>query len=63
MRREDVQPLLAQAVDRLPEPDLADAAWAGGLTVRRRQRRTVLLAVLAVIVVLIVISIVIGATN
>jgi hypothetical protein len=63
MRREDVRPLLAQAVDRVPEPDLADSAWAGGVTVRRRRRRTEILTVLAVILVLIVISIVIGATN
>jgi hypothetical protein len=61
VRREDVPPLLVQAGDELPEPDLADAAWAAGLTVRRRRRRTVLLAVLLVIVVLTVVSIVIGA--
>ncbi|WP_427891199.1 hypothetical protein ACQHIV_02385 [Kribbella sp. GL6] len=59
MRREDVPPLLMQAGDLLPEPDLADAAWAAGLTARRRQRRTVMLAVVAVIVALIVASIVI----
>jgi len=60
MRREDVRPLLARAADRLPDPDLADAAWAGGLTVRRRQRRAVLIGVLLVIVALVAASIVIG---
>ncbi|GAA1561903.1 hypothetical protein [Kribbella lupini] len=51
MRREDVAPLLQQAADGLPEPDLADAAWAGGLSIRRRRRRTqVIVAVLVVLV-------------
>ncbi|GAA3133571.1 hypothetical protein JOF29_002335 [Kribbella aluminosa] len=59
MRREDVSPLLVQAGDLLPEVDLADAAWAAGLAVRRRQRRTVLLGVVVVLVALIVASIVI----
>ncbi|MFD7157402.1 hypothetical protein ACFV9C_22575 [Kribbella sp. NPDC059898] len=59
MRREDVSPLLVQAGDLLPEPDLADAAWAAGLAVRRRLRRTVMLTIVAVIVALIVASIVI----
>jgi hypothetical protein len=59
MRREDVQPLLARAADPVPDPDLADAAWAGGLALRRRLRRAVLLGVLLVIVVLVVLSIVI----
>ncbi|NUR97493.1 MAG: hypothetical protein HOV67_19835 [Kribbellaceae bacterium] len=61
MRREDVPPLLLQAGADLPEPDLADAAWAGGLKLRRSRRRAVLLGVLLVIVALIVASIVIEA--
>lgn len=60
MRREDVRPLLAKAVDPVLDPDLADAAWAGGLTVRRRQRRVVQLAVVAVIAILVALSIAIG---
>lgn len=59
MRREDVQPLLLQAGDQLPEPDLADAAWSGGLMLRRRTRRLVTLGVLVVLVALVVVSIVI----
>lgn len=43
MRREDVRPLLEQAVGQPPVPDLADAAWAGGLEVRRRRRRGIAL--------------------
>ena len=57
MRREDVPPLLFQAADELPEPDLADAAWAAGLRVRRRRRRAVLVSVLVVLVALLVVSI------
>ncbi|MGW7686863.1 hypothetical protein ACWGID_39355 [Kribbella sp. NPDC054772] len=59
MRREDVQPLLLTAVDRLPETDLADAAWAAGVRLRRRRRRAVALCVVLAIVALIVASIVI----
>jgi hypothetical protein len=59
MRREDVQPLLLLAADRLPEPDLADAAWAAGLRLRRRRRRAVALGVVLVIVALILASIII----
>lgn len=57
MRREDVPPLLFQAADELPEPDLADAAWAAGLRVRRRRRRAVLISTLVVLVALLVVSI------
>jgi hypothetical protein len=57
MRREDVPPLLFQAADELPEPDLADAAWAAGLRVRRRRRRAVLVSVVLVLVALLVVSI------
>jgi hypothetical protein len=57
MRREDVPPLLFQVTDTLPEPDLADAAWAAGLRVRRRRRRTVLISMVLVLVALLVVSI------
>ncbi|WP_410793743.1 hypothetical protein [Kribbella sp. C-35] len=59
MRREDVQPLLLQAADELPEPELADAAWAAGVRVNRRRRRTVVISVIAVIMLAIVASILI----
>lgn len=59
MRREDVPPLLLQATDGLPEPDLADAAWAAGLKVRRRRRRTVLVSLVLVLVALLITSILI----
>ncbi|TCC34356.1 hypothetical protein [Kribbella speibonae] len=59
MRREDVQPLLVQAADRLPEPDLADVAWAAGVQASRRRRRLVVLGVIAFIVGAIVASILI----
>ncbi|ADB33800.1 hypothetical protein Kfla_4783 [Kribbella flavida DSM 17836] len=52
MRREDVRPLLQRAVDELPEPDLADSAWAGGLTLRRRRRRTTAVVLAVVLLML-----------
>ncbi|MER7248841.1 hypothetical protein [Kribbella sp. NPDC000426] len=57
MRREDVPPLLVRAADQLSEPDLADAAWAAGLKVRRRRRRITLAGVILVFVVLLIVSI------
>lgn len=51
MRREDVRPLLEQAIGGLPEPDLADAAWAGGLAIRRRRRRGQVIAAIVVVLV------------
>ncbi|HEY4570956.1 MAG TPA: hypothetical protein VIH10_15895 [Kribbella sp.] len=54
MRREDVQPLLFRAADRLPEPDLADAAWAEGVAVRQRRRRTVLIGLVTVVAMAII---------
>ena len=51
MRREDIPPLLYRAADRLPEPDLADAAWAEGLNARRRQRRNIVIGLLAALVI------------
>ncbi|WP_020389404.1 hypothetical protein [Kribbella catacumbae] len=49
MRRQEVPVLLNQASDRLPEPDLADAAWEGGLAYRRRQRRSVIAGLIAML--------------
>lgn len=57
MRREDVRPLLQQAADRLPEPDLADAAWAAGLAVRRRRRRSVVAGLLAALLVAAIVAV------
>ena len=54
MRREDVRPLLFQATDRLPEPDLADAAWTGGVTMQRRRRRSVYISLVAVLLIALV---------
>jgi hypothetical protein len=51
MRREDVRPLLEQAARRLPTPDLADAAWHGGLDIRRRRRRGTAIALVVVLAV------------
>jgi hypothetical protein len=48
MRREEVRPLLERVTDDLPEPDLADAAWSGGLTLQRKQRRSTAIVVLVV---------------
>ncbi|GAA1557094.1 hypothetical protein GCM10009804_12440 [Kribbella hippodromi] len=59
MRREDVQPLLLEAADLLPDPNLADAAWAGGLALRRTHRRIVLICVLTVIALAILTSVLI----
>ncbi len=61
MRREDVQPLLLQAADQLPEPELADAAWAAGVRASRRRRRTVVISAIAFLVLAIVASILIEA--
>ena len=52
MRREDVRPLLEQAIGGLPEPDLADAAWTGGLSIRRRRRRGQVVVAIVVVLVL-----------
>ncbi|TDU82502.1 hypothetical protein EV138_7396 [Kribbella voronezhensis] len=51
MRREDVHPLLTQAADGIPEPDLADAAWNAAVAIRRRRRRSVVIALVAVLVI------------
>ncbi|WP_432938678.1 hypothetical protein ACQPXM_27805 [Kribbella sp. CA-253562] len=63
MRREDVRPLLVRAVQELPEPDLADSAWAGGLALRRRRRRTGLVVTIVVALVLAVTSVVVAVNG
>jgi hypothetical protein len=54
VKREEVPVLLNQASDLLPEPDFADAAWAGGLAIRRRRRRSTVSGLVAVLLVAIV---------
>jgi hypothetical protein len=54
MRREDVEPLLRQAAHQLPEPELADAAWAEAVAVRRARKRSVLVGVIVVVVVAVI---------
>ena len=63
MRREDVQPLLAQAVGRLPEPDLADAAWAEGVAIRQRRRRSVLVGLVVVVLIAVIAAIGFGVSS
>jgi hypothetical protein len=63
MKREDVQPLLYQAADRLPEPDLADTAWAAGVATRRRKRRNFLVGLLVVLIVAVVAAIGAGVSG
>ncbi|MEI8410958.1 MULTISPECIES: hypothetical protein [unclassified Kribbella] len=63
MRREDIQPLLYQAGDRLPEPDLADTAWAAGVETRRRQRRNVMIGLLVIFVIAVVTAIGAGVSG
>jgi hypothetical protein len=57
VRREDIGPLLQRAADRLPEPDLADAAWAEGVATRKRRRRSVLVGLVVVVLVALVAAI------
>ncbi|GAB2668711.1 TolB-like translocation protein [Kribbella swartbergensis] len=63
MRREDIQPLLYQASDLLPEPDLADSAWVGGLAARRRRRRSVVIGLVAGLVVAVVAAVGVGVNG
>jgi hypothetical protein len=63
MRREDIQPLLYQASDLLSEPDLADAAWAGGLAARRRRRRSVVIGLVAALVLTVVAAVGVGVSG
>jgi hypothetical protein len=60
VRREDVKPLLSEAVDRLPEPDLADAAWVGGVGIHRRRRRSTIAMLVAVVLIAVVAAIAAG---
>jgi hypothetical protein len=43
--------MLRRASDRLPEPELADAAWAAGVAHRRRQRRSIIAGLIALLLV------------
>lgn len=63
MRREDVRPLLEQATDRMPEPDLADEAWAGGLTIRSRRRRSTTITLVMVVLIAITAAVVAGLSG
>ncbi|WP_328326332.1 hypothetical protein OHA70_37850 [Kribbella sp. NBC_00382] len=45
--------MLRQASDRLPEPELADAAWAAGFAHRRRQRRSIIAVLIALLLVVV----------
>ena len=46
--------MLSQVSDRLPEPDLADAAWAAAVETRRRRRRSVLIGLLAALLIAVI---------
>ncbi|MFI6830606.1 MULTISPECIES: hypothetical protein [unclassified Kribbella] len=63
MRREDVQPMLAKASDRLPEPDLADAAWAAGVETRRRRRRSILIGLISAVLIAVIAAIGVGLSG
>ena len=54
MKREQIPFLLNQASERLPEPQLADASWAGGVAYRRRQRRSIIAGLIALLLVAVV---------
>lgn len=45
--------MLRQASDRLPEPELADAAWAAGFAHRRLQRRSIIAGLIALLLVVV----------
>jgi hypothetical protein len=45
--------MLRRASDRLPEPELADAAWAAGLAHRRRQRNSIIAGLIALLLVVV----------
>ncbi|TCM41126.1 hypothetical protein [Kribbella sp. VKM Ac-2568] len=60
MRREEVRPLLDRASDLLPEPDLTDTAWAGGLAIRRRRRRSTIVGLAVVLLVALIAAVVAG---
>jgi hypothetical protein len=54
MKRDEVPILLERASHGLPEPEFADAAWAGGVAYRRRQRRSIIGGLLAFLLVIVV---------
>ncbi|MEV8378248.1 hypothetical protein AB0P21_36260 [Kribbella sp. NPDC056861] len=54
MKRDEVPILLERASYGLPEPELADVAWAGGVAHRRRQRRSIIAGLLAFLLVVLI---------
>jgi hypothetical protein len=60
MRTEEVRDLLEEASAGIAEPDLADAAWAGGTSIRRRRRRRTAMAAVAVALAVIVAAVLAG---
>ena len=63
MKREDVHPMLVQAVDGMPEPDLADPAWTAAYGIRRRRRRSTISALVAIVVIGAVGALIAGLTG
>ena len=55
--------MLARAVGRLPEPDLADAAWAEGVAIRQRRRRSVLVGLVVVVLIALIAAIGFGVNS
>ncbi|MEU0096023.1 hypothetical protein [Kribbella sp. NPDC006257] len=63
MKREDVHPLLVQAVDAMFEPDLADDSWAAAVAIRRRRRRSVIIVVVATALIAAVAGLIAGLSG
>jgi hypothetical protein len=63
VRREDVRPMLVQAVDGMPEPDLADPSWTTAYGIRRRRRRSMVAALVAIVVIGSVAALIAGLTG
>ena len=63
MKREDVHPLLVQAVDGMFEPDLADEAWAAAVGIRRRRRRTTIIILVAIALIAAVAGLIAGLSG
>jgi len=63
VKREDVHPMLVQAVDGMPEPDLADLAWTAAYGIRRRRKRSAISALVAIVVIGAVAALVAGLTG
>ena len=55
--------MLAKASDRLPEPDLADAAWAAGVETKRRRRRSILVGLIAAVLIAVIAAIGVGISG